>query len=67
MGEMFYHLLGQLPQYMYWVAYLGSFYTTIPLLGRLRHDYRIGGCDIVVLDPLASPPDLKIPTSYILI
>ena len=64
-GEIVYHLLGQLPQPMYWVAYLDNFYTTIPLLGRLRHDYRIGGCGTARPSSAGFPADLKIPKQNI--
>jgi len=57
-GEIVYHLLGQLPQPMYWVAYLDNFYTTISLLGRLHHDYRIGGCGTARPSSAGFPADL---------
>jgi len=50
---------------MYWVAYLDNFYTTIPLLGRLRHDYRIGGCGTARPSSAGFPDDLKIPKQNI--
>ena len=37
-GEVVYHLLGKLPNSKYWIVYLDNFYTSLPLLGRLRHD-----------------------------
>jgi hypothetical protein len=43
-GEVVFHLLKKLPHGRHFVAYMDNFYTTIPLLGRLRHDLQIGGC-----------------------
>jgi len=43
-GDVVYHLLQKLPGTMYWIFYLDNFYTTVPLLGRLRHDLHMGAC-----------------------
>jgi hypothetical protein len=39
-GEVVYHLLRKLSGIMYWIVYLDNFYTTVPLLGRLRHQQK---------------------------
>ena len=43
-GEVVYYLLRQLPKTRYWIVYLDYVYTSLPLLGRLRHDLSIGAC-----------------------
>ena len=59
-----YYLLRQLPKTRYWVVYLDSFYTSLPLLGRLRHDLSIGACGTA--RPSAGfPPELKISKSEV--
>lgn len=60
-GEVVYHLLGKLPNSNYWIVYLDNFYTSLPLLGRLRHDFRMGGCGTARPNSAGFPPELKIP------
>ena len=58
-GEVVYYLLRQLPKTRYWIVYLGNFYTSLPLLGRLRHDISIGTSG-TARSSAGFPPQLKI-------
>jgi hypothetical protein len=58
-GEVVYHLLTKLPKSRHWTVYLDNFYTTVPLLGRLRHDLKIAACGTARPSSAASPKDLK--------
>ena len=60
-GELVYHLLSKLPLSRYWVVYLGNFYTSLPLLGRIRHDFKIGACGTARPNSVGFPVELKIP------
>jgi len=55
-GDMLYHLLRQLSQSIYWIAYLDGFYATISLLGRSCYGYRIGGCSTARLSSVVPRP-----------
>jgi len=59
-GEVVYHLLRKLPSTMYFIVYLDNFNTTVPLLGRLRHDLHMGACGTVRPSSAGFPPELKI-------
>jgi hypothetical protein len=59
-GEVVYHLLRKLPSTMYFIVYLDNFYTTVPLLGRLRHDLHMGACGTARPSSAGFPPELKI-------
>ena len=41
--------------------YLDSFYTSLPLLGRIRHDFKIGTCGTAHPNSVGFPIELKIP------
>jgi len=60
-GEVVYHLLRKLPSTMYFIVYLDNYYTTVPLLGRLRHDLHMGACGTARPSSAGFPPQLKIP------
>ena len=45
--------------------YLDNFYTSVPLLGRLRPDPKIGGCGTARLSSVLFPSELKVPKSDI--
>jgi hypothetical protein len=45
----------------YWIVYLDNIYTTVPWLGRLRHNWRIGACGTSSPSSAEFPPELKIP------
>ena len=44
-GEVVCRLLSKLLNSKYWIVYLDDYYSSLPLLGRLRHDFRMGGCE----------------------
>jgi hypothetical protein len=58
-GEIVYHLLTKLPKSRHWIVYLDNFYTTVPLLGRLRHVLKIAACGTARPSSAAFPKDLK--------
>jgi hypothetical protein len=60
-GEIVYHLLRKLPSTMYFIVYLENLYTTVPLLGRLRHDLHMGASRTARPSSTGFPPELKIP------
>ena len=60
-GEVVYHLLCKLPNSKYWMVCLDNFCASLPLLGRLRHDFRMGGCATARPNSAGFPPELKIP------
>jgi hypothetical protein len=41
-------------------VYLDNLYTNLPLLGRLRHDVKIGGCGTARPSSAGFPPELKV-------
>ena len=45
--------------------YLDNFYTSVPLLGRLHHDLKIGGCGTARPSSALFPSELKVPKSDI--
>ena len=45
--------------------YLDSFYTSVPPLGRLRHDLKIGGCGTARPSSALFPSELMVPKSDI--
>jgi hypothetical protein len=51
----------KLPATVYRIVYLDDIYTTVPLVGRLRHDLHMGACGPVHLSSADFPPELKIP------
>ena len=63
-GDIVYHLLNKLPRTRQWVAYLDNFYTTLPLVGRLRHDLSMGTCGTTRPPSAGVPAELKIPKKY---
>jgi hypothetical protein len=64
-GEVVYHLCSKLPRARYWVVYLDNFYTSVPLLARLRHDFKMGGCGTSRPSAAGFPKELKIPKSEV--
>jgi hypothetical protein len=62
-GAVVYHLCSKLPRSRYWVVYLDNLYTSVPLLARLRHDFKTGGCGTSRPSTAGFPTELKIPTS----
>jgi hypothetical protein len=46
---------------MYFIVYLDNFFTTVPLLGRLRHDLHMGACGTARPSSAGFPLKLKIP------
>ena len=48
-----------LPRTQYWVVYLDNFYTSLPLLRKLRQSLKIGGCGTVRPSSARFPVDLK--------
>ena len=56
-GEIVYHLLSKLPLSIYWVGYSDNIYTSLPLLGGMRHGFKIGSEELH--DQI--PVELKIP------
>ena len=60
-GVTVYHLLSKLPNSKYWIVYLDKFYTPLPHLGCLRHDFRMGGCGTTRPNSAGFPPQLSIP------
>ena len=40
---------------------LDNFYTSLPLLGRIRHDFKIGACGAARQNSVGFPVELKIP------
>jgi len=60
-GDIVYHLLRKLSGTMYWVLYQDNFYTTVSLLGRLRHDLHMGACGTAHPSSAEFPPELQIP------
>jgi hypothetical protein len=59
--EVVYHLLRKLYSTMYLIAYLDNIYTTVPPLGRLRHDLNMGACGTARSSSAEYPPQLTIP------
>ena len=59
-GEVVYYL-SKLPLSRYWVVCLDNFYTSLPLLGRIRHDFKIGACGTARPNFVGFPVELKIP------
>jgi hypothetical protein len=55
-GAVVYHLLRKLPGTMYFLVYLNNFYTTVSLLGRLRHDLHMGACGTACFSSAAFSP-----------
>ena len=41
--------------------YLDNFYTSLPLLGRIRHDFKIGACRTTHPNSVRFPIELTIP------
>ena len=60
-GEVVYHLLSKLSLSRYWVVYLDNLYTSLPLLGRIRHDFKIGACGTARPNSVGFPVELRIP------
>ena len=59
-GEVVYYL-SKLPLSRYWVVYLDNFYTSLPVLRRIRHDFKIGACGTARPNSVGFPVELKIP------
>jgi hypothetical protein len=58
--EVVYHLLQKHPSTMYVIVYLDNFYSTVSLLGRLRHDLHMGACGTARTSSAGCPPELNI-------
>ena len=61
-GAAAYHLLQKLPRSRYWIVYLDNLYTSVPLLGNLRHDLKIGGCGTARPSSALFPSEREVPT-----
>ena len=64
-GAVLYDMLQKLPRSRYWIVYLDNFYISVPLLSRLRHDLKIGGCGTARPSSALFPSELKVPKSDI--